>query len=42
MKNETPIQVLSCEHGEIFKNSFFYKTPPIAASTGTEITKGDR
>lgn len=22
MKNETPIQVLSCEHGEIFKNTY--------------------
>ena len=25
-------QVLSCECFEIFKNTFFYRTPPVAAS----------
>ena len=29
---ETPTQVFSCEYCEIFKNSFFYRTPLVAAS----------
>ena len=29
---ETPTQVFSCEIWEIFKNNFFYRTPPEAAS----------
>ena len=28
----TPVQVFSCETCEIFKNSFFYRTPLVAAS----------
>ena len=28
---ETPTLVPSCEYWEIFKNSFFYRTPPAAA-----------
>ena len=27
----TPTQMLSCKYCEIFKNSFFYRTPPVAA-----------
>ena len=26
---DTPTQVFSCEYCEIFKNSFFYRTPPV-------------
>ena len=29
---ETPKQLLSCEICEIFKNPFFYRTPPVAVS----------
>ena len=29
---ETPTQVFSCEYCEIFRNSFFHRTPPVAAS----------
>ena len=29
---ETPTQVFSCEYCEIFNNSFFYRTPPVAVS----------
>ena len=29
---ETPIQVLFCEICKIFKNTFYYRTPPVAAS----------
>ena len=32
LKKETVAQLFSCEFCEIFKNSFFYKTPPVAAS----------
>ena len=28
----TPTNVFSCEYCEIFKNSFFYRTPLVAAS----------
>ena len=34
-KEETLAQVLSCEFYEIFKNTFAYKTPPLAASDNT-------
>ena len=30
-KKETPTQVLSCEYSKSFKNSFFYRTTPVAA-----------
>ena len=30
--NEAAGLQLSCEYCEIFKNSFFHKTPPVAAS----------
>ena len=29
---ETPIQVFSCDYCGIFKNSFFYRTLPVASS----------
>ena len=29
---ETPTRMFSCEYCEIFKNSFCYRTPPVAAS----------
>ena len=35
-KKETQTQVFSCEICEIFKNTFFYGTPPIAASEYTQ------
>ena len=31
-KKETPAQVFSCKFREISKNSFSYRTPPVAAS----------
>ena len=31
-KKETQAQVFSCEFCEIFKNTFFYRKPPVAAS----------
>ena len=31
-KKEILAQVFSCEFCEIFKNTFFYRTPPVAAS----------
>ena len=30
-KKETPVQVFSCKYCKIFRNSFFYRTPPVAA-----------
>ena len=30
--NKVTALQLSCEYSEIFKNSFFHKTPPVAAS----------
>ena len=30
-KKETLAQLFSCEFGEISKNTFFYRTPPVAA-----------
>ena len=32
IKKETLAQVFSCEFCEISKNTFFYRTPPVAAS----------
>ena len=32
IKKETLTQVFSCEFSEIFKNSFFHRTPLVAAS----------
>ena len=32
IKKETLAQVFSCEFCEIFKNMFFYRTPPVTAS----------
>ena len=29
---ETPTQVVSCKICEIFKSTFFYRSPPVAAS----------
>ena len=36
---DTPAQVLSCEFCEIFKNSFFYRTPPVATFVTTKNTE---
>ena len=32
IKKEALAQVFSCEFCEIFKNTYFYRTPPVAAS----------
>ena len=32
IKKETVAQVFSCEFYEIFKNTFFHRAPPVAAS----------
>ena len=32
IKKETPAKVFSCKFYEIFKDTFFYRTPPVAAS----------
>ena len=32
IKKGTLAQMISCEFCEIFKNAFFYRTPPVAAS----------
>ena len=32
IKKETPTQVFSCEYHKMFENTFFYGTPPVAAS----------
>ena len=32
IKKETLAQMFSCEFCEIFKTTFFYRTPPVAAS----------
>ena len=31
----TPTKAFSCEYCEIFKNSFFHRTPPVAAFGGS-------
>ena len=36
IKKETQTLLFSCEICEIFKNSFFYKTPPMAFSENKE------
>ena len=33
---ETPTQVFFCEICQIIKNTFFYRTPPVAASEQTQ------
>ena len=35
IKKDTLTQVFSCEFCEIFKNTFSYGTPPVAASRNT-------
>ena len=37
IKKETQAQVFSCEFCEIFKNSLFYRTPPVAASNFSQL-----
>ena len=32
IKKESLVQVFSCEFSEISKNTFFYRTPPVAVS----------
>ena len=32
IKKETLVQKISCELCEIFRNTFFYRTPPVVAS----------
>ena len=32
IKKEIPTQVFSCEYHKMLENSFFYGTPPVAAS----------
>ena len=34
---ETPTQVFPCEYFKIFKNSFFYRAPLLAASENSSI-----
>ena len=36
IQKETATQVFSCEYYEIFKNTLFYRTPPMAASGAYE------
>ena len=36
IKKEALAQVFSCEFCEISKNTFFYRTPPVAASDITD------
>ena len=38
IKKETLVQAFFCEICEIFKNTFFYRTPPVAAS-GSSLKK---
>ena len=35
IKKETLVQVISCEFCEFFKNNYFYRIPPLAASVDT-------
>ena len=39
IKKETLAQVFSCEYFQIFKNAFFYETPPVAPSVVRRNTK---
>ena len=36
LKKETLVQLFSCEFCEISKNAFFYRTPLVAASAGSQ------
>ena len=36
LKKETLAQVFSCEFCEIFKDTFFWRTPPVAASVPSQ------
>ena len=36
IKKESLAQIFSCEFCEISKNTFFYRTPPVAASSNSE------
>ena len=36
-RKETPTQVFSCKICENFKNTFFYRTPPVVASAYTSL-----
>ena len=36
--NKTPTQVFSCEICEIFKNTYFYRTPPVSSSIFSVIS----
>ena len=38
IKKETLVKVFSCEFCEIFKNTFFYRTPLVAASARGNTT----
>ena len=40
IKKETLAQAFSCEFCEIFKNTFFYRTPLVAASVFTQPCLG--
>ena len=40
LKKETPTYVFSCEFCEIFKSTFFYRTPPVDASECTILSGG--
>ena len=39
VKKETPAEVFSCEFCEIFKNTYFYRTPLAAASENRCVKK---
>ena len=38
IKKETLVQKISCELCEIFRNTFFYRTPPVVASVAHLIS----
>ena len=40
IKKETLAQVFSCELCEIYKNTFSYRTPPVAASVYFKLRYG--
>ena len=42
IKKETMAQVFSCEFCKIFKNTFFYRTPPVAASNETSSRDSEK
>ena len=41
IKKETLAQVFSREFCEIFKNTYFYRTPPVAASANYVLLSGN-